>query len=331
MGQLKVNVAGVWLPVGSGGGGSDEVAIGPDDPIVTVPSTELWYDTDDVAVMTDDVRWNTAWGVVASVSQPATQTFSALAITDVTGLTVTWTPIVGRRYLTTLNVLARKITATGDISVLLADGPTGIMCIGSVMSLGANGYGPTTMQYIDTPATAVPITRKAQVHPGTASAVTSPVAGYACTIVVEDIGPATGAVAALPSPAGCRLRRVAALAVPTGGASIDIPFDTEDADTHGFFAPTSTVITIPAGMAGLYEISGQIVAAANTGTICYTDVKLNGTVIQRIPAAANASPPFPSFLMNLAVGNTITIAINQSSGGSVNFTASMIMRFMGVL
>jgi len=47
MGVLYANVGGVWVPVGGGvGGGSDEVFIGPNDPIGTAPTTELWYDSD---------------------------------------------------------------------------------------------------------------------------------------------------------------------------------------------------------------------------------------------------------------------------------------------
>jgi len=44
MGVLYVNVGGSWVPVG--GGTTDEVAIGPDDPVAANPNVELWYDTD---------------------------------------------------------------------------------------------------------------------------------------------------------------------------------------------------------------------------------------------------------------------------------------------
>lgn len=42
---LKAKIDGVWVPLGSGGSGNDEVAIGPTVP--TDPGIELWYDTDD--------------------------------------------------------------------------------------------------------------------------------------------------------------------------------------------------------------------------------------------------------------------------------------------
>lgn len=42
---LKAKINGVWVPLGSGGSGNDEVDIGPTVP--TDPGIELWYDTDD--------------------------------------------------------------------------------------------------------------------------------------------------------------------------------------------------------------------------------------------------------------------------------------------
>jgi hypothetical protein len=49
-GMLKAKVGGTWVPVAAAGsgGGSDEVSISATDPIGTAPTTELWYDTDDV-------------------------------------------------------------------------------------------------------------------------------------------------------------------------------------------------------------------------------------------------------------------------------------------
>lgn len=45
MGILKVKVGTSWVDIGAGA--AEEVFVGPDDPIVTLPTTELWYDTDD--------------------------------------------------------------------------------------------------------------------------------------------------------------------------------------------------------------------------------------------------------------------------------------------
>ncbi|HET9667277.1 MAG TPA: hypothetical protein VFP09_10990, partial [Desertimonas sp.] len=199
MPALKARIGGEWVDVG-GAGGPEEVFVGDAEPALTY---DLWVDTDEPVAMTDDLRWNAAWGMIAfaHTSAVGTQTISTIALVDVTGLSVTWTPVVGRRYRTTVTLLARKITATGDISVVVADAANTNLG-GSVMTLGINGYGPTTLQIVDVPATAAPLTRKVQVHPGSASAVITPVTGYYSMIVVEDIGPASAFVPAPdPTPA----------------------------------------------------------------------------------------------------------------------------------
>jgi len=43
MGVLRVLIDGVWVDIG---GASDEVVVGPNDPILLTPTAELWYDTD---------------------------------------------------------------------------------------------------------------------------------------------------------------------------------------------------------------------------------------------------------------------------------------------
>jgi len=125
MGQLFANVGGVWVPVG--GGGAEEVFVGPDDPIASVPSTELWYDTDAVAPTTPPgipaggatgqalvktsatdfaVGWGTVprpanvpWGVIAMVNNGSAGQV-VLSTTAVTYLhaALAMTGIAGRQY-----------------------------------------------------------------------------------------------------------------------------------------------------------------------------------------------------------------------------------------
>ena len=81
-------------PAGGSGGGSEEVYIGPSQPGA---GYDLWVDSDEVAPLTDDWRWNTAWGTVAQYIHSS----------DITGITTTETTVnsgtyanflVGRRY-----------------------------------------------------------------------------------------------------------------------------------------------------------------------------------------------------------------------------------------
>jgi hypothetical protein len=104
MGMLKAKVGADWVPVSAGGGssggtGTDEVWVGPDDPIVAAPTIELWYDSDAAAPSFDEtMRWNTAWGQITKVALTTTFTTTAPHTTaQSTGLTATIAETAGRR------------------------------------------------------------------------------------------------------------------------------------------------------------------------------------------------------------------------------------------
>jgi len=89
---LKARIGGAWVPVG---GGSDEVSIGPNDPGDT--TTELWYDTDEPNLYEPDTaRWNSAWGVVATLTNNTDYTGIAAAETWVNS--GAFTAVAGRKY-----------------------------------------------------------------------------------------------------------------------------------------------------------------------------------------------------------------------------------------
>jgi hypothetical protein len=93
MGVLRALVNGQWVDVS---GGNDEVFIGPDDPALSNPGVELWYDTDDTA---SGLPWNVAWGLVGSASITASSPLVTTGTpTDVPGLAVPFTAVLGRRY-----------------------------------------------------------------------------------------------------------------------------------------------------------------------------------------------------------------------------------------
>jgi hypothetical protein len=99
---LKARVNGQWVTVSSGGGGGgttvSEVEVAATDPIGLNPAAELWYDTDAPAqaIVSDEARWNTAWGTVAIGSWVA----SSPTLTNglVLGTALNFTPLSGRRY-----------------------------------------------------------------------------------------------------------------------------------------------------------------------------------------------------------------------------------------
>jgi hypothetical protein len=316
-------------PAGPPGAGTEEVFVGPNDPIATDPTIELWYDTDDVAVMTDDMRWNTAWGLVGKAEIVAT-TAGIGAIADIPGLSVTFNAVAGRDYLVKGYAMVFQQTTAG-ITELRLTNVANVQWQACAFSLAASAYSEFVIEKIVSGLAAGPQTFKLRGVTTAGTMITQNTANSPAFICVIDVGPTVGAVPAVFPDIGCRIRRVAVQLLTTGGGAQDIIFDTEDVDTHGFFTAPSGVATIPAGQAGTYLIGGQISAAANTGTTCYADLKIGGTVVQRIPAVANASPPFPMFMVNLIPGNTIGVAAFHSAGVSVNFTANMIVQKVGAL
>ena len=117
MGVLYARVSGAWVPVVASGGGSNEVYVGTDDPIVTYPDAEIWFDSDAPAADIDPVRqWNSAWGTVARY----------VYSTDVTGITTTETWVnsgtyagflAGRRYRTFTRIAYSQTVASDTFFV----------------------------------------------------------------------------------------------------------------------------------------------------------------------------------------------------------------------
>lgn len=81
---------------------------------------------------------------------------------------------------------------------------------------------------------------------------------------------------------GGRWRRAATLAV-TASTNTSVTVDTEDADSHGFLTPTSSIITIPAGLDGFYIAALTCRFAADPGsstTLWARHVRGGSNVIQ---------------------------------------------------
>jgi hypothetical protein len=96
-GALKAKVAGQWVLASSaaGGGGAEEVFIGPSDPGT---SYDLWVDTDEDAPLTDDLRWNTAWGIVGMGSIFAANPVALAGTFSKITNPINLVTIAGRRY-----------------------------------------------------------------------------------------------------------------------------------------------------------------------------------------------------------------------------------------
>ena len=143
MTTLKARVGGVWVDVGGGGGGTDEVWIGTDPPAGT--TQELWFDTDEPNLTDPDTaRWNSAWGVVASAPINTTSPL-ALGATSVTVASISFTTVAGRRYVVHGNVrTVESLTGAPGVTIFTCSGIPGDTSFSDHYQrtdTAANGYG----------------------------------------------------------------------------------------------------------------------------------------------------------------------------------------------
>jgi hypothetical protein len=115
-----------------------------------------------------------------------------------------------------------------------------------------------------------------------ASAVTSPTEGMLCWL--NDLnryeyytGNTWARVGAAGDRIGCRIRRVANQPI-NSAASTPVNFDTQDEDTDGFFAPTSTTVTIPAGLGGVYDLTYRQTLNAGPTSRTFAELALTSSI-----------------------------------------------------
>lgn len=111
---------------GSGGGsGTDEVFVGPDDPIATTPSIELWYDSDAPSALNPNV----AWGHMGSYNGLTPVVCAASTLTYLT-TAIPVTLLAGRKY--RLHWSFRAVGRTDNVdtpantNIVLYDGTTSL-------------------------------------------------------------------------------------------------------------------------------------------------------------------------------------------------------------
>jgi len=124
-----------------------EVEININDPIGTNPNAELWFDSDATTVaMTDDMRWYTSWGIIAT----GTFTFgdgvgwtSGADITNVINLAT----VNGRKYRAILVI--RAISCTNNATPQFQIFKDGVSQTDRYVNiLGSNGYANAHLQYV---------------------------------------------------------------------------------------------------------------------------------------------------------------------------------------
>lgn len=195
---LFAKIAGGWVPIGGpSGSGSDEVHVGTEPPTGT---EELWFDTDAPGSSTDDLRWNSAWGVVAktkgvtSTWTNATATLTDITVTAGQAPSITTTLYAGRRYRATWQCPVSS-TVPADVFVPYVN-RDGVASENGATPCVAGSISTTT--YFEDRVTTGVVTWKMQGRRSTASTGTISLtpAGAPMYFVIEDIGPWTSDPAA---------------------------------------------------------------------------------------------------------------------------------------
>lgn len=129
-----------------------------------------------------------------------------------------------------------------------------------------------------------------------------------------------------PTAVGCVAWPSATQAIASA-TDVAILFDSETFDTHGFHSTSTNTgrLTVPAGMGGLYLISGQIRYTGNATGTRAASFRLTGTFITNT-SISNAGTAVTSVatqvLAYLAAGDYVELFAYQTSGSSLNTSIS---------
>lgn len=145
------------------------------------------------------------------------------------------------------------------------------------------------------------------------------------TVLTADSAEATGlkwATPSAPSVIGVSLTNNAGITL-SNATDTKITWNTENYDTNGFHASSSSAVIIPAGLAGKYLITGSFTFDANTTGQRYIQAKVNGTLVASNQDSAGVAVGVPKSwgftnVVNLAVNDSIEFHAYQSSGGNLN-------------
>jgi hypothetical protein len=140
--------------------------------------------------------------------------------------------------------------------------------------------------------------------------------------VQEGLGIEQDLIYAAPAAASdysCRALRATAQSIPYS-AWTAISLDTENEDSSNFFTPISKVITIPAGLGGIYLCIGWVNFTITTGGIRAVAITLNNSsddnngIIEYSADAANGSVDSCNVVttIRLVAGDTITLKVLQT-------------------
>jgi len=270
-GVLKAKVGGQWVPIiGSG-------------------------------MSAESARWNSAWGIIAYAQKTADQGGFGGTILDISGLIATFTPVVGRRYVTTASwMFQTNSSSPTTVVALLRDGANAILQQRNMVFAAGAWASHAYIQVVETGLAAVSATRRAswQTTVGTVDVFAN--ATYPAFIEVRDVGPVTPSAVAPPNP-------TPAWITPTllnGWVNVSSSTFTsaryrlngDRVEVEGLVgggAYSVAIFTLPAGYRPSKNFVFTCFGSGANGAIgaFRVDVQPDGTVLVQAAAAGTTGPP----------------------------------------
>jgi hypothetical protein len=136
----------------------------------------------------------------------------------------------------------------------------------------------------------------------------------ALTAIVAQVNPKTGG----------RWRRVTPAPNGNGGGGETVvTWDTEDADSDGFGAVGGSVLTVPAGLGGVYAITGTHVPSGGVSGAIVVYIVVKGTKLFGQSLNRSVMPQIGvTGIATLVPGDTIGFVVVQTSGVALNYTGT---------
>jgi len=106
-----------------------------------------------------------------------------------------------------------------------------------------------------------------------------------------------------------------------------ISWDAETGDSDGFLTPTSTTVTIPSGLGGLYAITARVVASVGLTGVAIT---AGGIAYSVFVDNAIGDTHAYSLTMPLNAADTIQFSVRHITGSPTNVTGAMFVYRIGL-
>jgi hypothetical protein len=133
--------------------------------------------------------WNAPWGLQGVATASSNQTGIGSTVADVTSLTVTWTAVANRRYMTKVVIPTfSQATSKSYVTLYITDSSNSVKQSGNQV-IAAGDDGQLNLFVVESSIAAGSATRKARISTTAGSGIITGGAAVVPTIIVEDIGP----------------------------------------------------------------------------------------------------------------------------------------------